>query len=96
MAGHNVIASVREKIGRLIAENQKLREECGRTLRRSEKLRADNRRLNEQVAELEKRISLLELRNAMAGSEDDRKRAMARVNRLMREIDRCIALMNRA
>lgn len=96
MAGQSVIASVKEKIGRLIAENQKLREECDRVSRRSEKLRADNRRLSERVAELEKRISLLELRDAMTGSEENKKRAVVRVNRLMREIDKCIALMNRA
>ena len=96
MAGSEVILSVKEKIERLIADNQRLRRECDDALRRNGKLRADNRKLKLQAAEMEKRISLLELRAAITGSETDKKRAVARVNRLMREIDKCIALVNKA
>lgn len=51
-------------------------------------------KLKQTVAELERRIGVLELKEGLTGGTDS-KRAQARINRLMREIDRCIALMNR-
>ena len=73
-----------EENDRLFAENREL------ALRR-ERLAAENRELKQTVAELERRI---ELKEGLTGGTDSR-RAQARINRLMREIDRCIALMNR-
>ena len=60
-----------------------------------DKLQAQNRELTNRLAEAERRISSLELSEGLAGNSADRKQAKARVNRLMREIDRCIALLNK-
>ena len=68
-----------EENDRLFAENREL---------------ALRRELKQTVAELERRIGVLELKEGLTGGTDSR-RAQARINRLMREIDRCIALMNR-
>jgi hypothetical protein len=35
------------------------------------------------------------LRESMTGGSEDTKVAKARVNRLMREVDKCIALLNK-
>ena len=77
-----------EENDRLFAQNREL------SLRR-ERVAEENRELKRTVAELERRIGILELRGGLAGGGADSKRAQARINRLMREIDRCLALMNR-
>ncbi|MBP3356738.1 MAG: hypothetical protein J6K95_06240 [Rikenellaceae bacterium] len=94
MAKTLVIDAIREKVLKLIAENRKLNADYGKVCAQRDRLRAENRELQEQIAKLERRVSVLELSGGLAGGSMDRKRAKARVNRLMREIDRCIALIN--
>lgn len=95
MAESPIIETIREKIERIMAENRRLRQETRDLTRQRDKFKAGNRELTTRIAELEKRISVLELSRGIAGGSDDAKLAKARVNRLMREVDRCIALLNR-
>lgn len=90
-----VIDAIKAKIDRLVADNRKLRGEYAELSQQRDRLAADNRELTAKAAELEKRIQILELREGMAGGNGDTKAAKARVNRLMREVDRCIALLNK-
>lgn len=94
MAKNAVIDSLGEKVVRLIKENEKLVADNQALFSQKERLAADNRELKTTVASLEKRIGVLELKGGLVGGVDV-KRAQARINRLMREIDRCIALVNR-
>jgi hypothetical protein len=73
--------------GELVRENEKLGVQ-------NRKIREDNATLRGRVAELERRISTLELRGALAGVEGDHRRAQTRINQLMREVDKCIAMLN--
>ena len=95
MAEMPVIEALRAKIEWIIAENRRVRAESEKILRQDEKLREENRKQAARIAELEKRVMTLELGGGMAGKSDDKKAARARVNRLMREVDKCIALLNR-
>lgn len=95
MAKNAVIEALAEKVGRLIEENDRLVKENAMLSDKRGRLAAENRELKETIVALEKRIGVLELGNGLVGSSVDRKRAQARINKLMREIDRCIALMNR-
>ena len=94
MARNAVVESLAGKVGRLMEENDRLFAENRELALRRERLAAENRELKQTVAELERRIGVLELKEGLTGGTDSR-RAQARINRLMREIDRCIALMNR-
>lgn len=94
MSESPVVKSVREKVGQLIADNRKLREELRSVAQQNDKLKAGSRELEAEKARLEKRIAVLELKEGMTGTGDN-KLARARVNRLMREVDKCIALLNR-
>lgn len=95
MAKNDVIASLGSKIDRLIAENQRLSAENETLVQRKERLASENRELKQTVASQEKRIGILELGKGIAGEGMDAKKAQMRINRLMREIDRCIALVNK-
>ncbi len=95
MSESPVIKTIREKVQRLIADNRMLREECRRLGEQKDKLRVEKRELEAKIIRLEKRVEILELRESMEGNSENAKLARARVNRLMREVDKCIALLNR-
>lgn len=98
MAKQQVVNSLIEKVGRVIEENTRLQATATKALGERDKLRNENKELKARIDQLEARLKLLELGEGLAGganTEESRKRARAQVNRLMREIDGCIALMNR-
>ncbi len=110
MSGKAVIESIAGKVERLVGENRRLRGEIERLEIARGKLREENRRLAADSDSLKHRLAVKELAAGFAGGADpgstenggtgklDRhgvKIARARVNRLMREVDRCIALLNK-
>lgn len=68
------------------AENSGLKEEIGQ-------LRAREEDYRKQIAELEKKIDNLKLSGAFTGDAGGRKDAKESIDRLIREINRCISLM---
>ena len=83
MAAQEIIANLAVQVRRLMAEHAKLRGLC------------DRMKLQERVRSLEEELSCVRLAEGLAGGGRNRERARARVNRLVREVDRCIALLNR-
>lgn len=94
MSRSSIVESIKSKINRIINENIKIRGKYEDILAREVKLKEANRMLQESVISLQKRIGILELREGFAVGSEDKRLAKARVNRLMREIDKCIAMMN--
>ena len=94
MSNKAIIDAIAEKTARLMAENKKLRQDQKLAAQTNDKLKTENRSLKEQTSRLEKRIAKLELQEGLKAG-GDKKTARARVNRLMREVDKCIALMNK-
>lgn len=90
-----VIDAIRAKIDHLVADNRRLRGDYVKVVEQRDKAKAESRDLAEQIVRLEKRMKVLELRESMTGGSEDTKAARARVNRLMREVDKCIALLNK-
>ena len=58
-------------------------------------MRKENRDLQMQVKELGKELARVQLSQGLAGNAPDQSKAIARVNRLMREVDKCITLLNK-
>jgi regulator of replication initiation timing len=98
MARADIIESIEKKVARLVADNSRLRQERSKLLTTKERLRGENCQLAEKLAEAERKMAILELREGFAGETVDKtstRAARARVNRLMREVDRCLALLNK-
>ena len=98
MAKQQVVNSLIEKVGRVMEENTRLQASAAQAIGERDKLRSENRELKARIDQLEGRVRLLELGEGFTGganTKESRKRARAQINRLMREIDDCIALMNR-
>lgn len=98
MAKQEIVKSLAEKVQRVIEENNRLERQQAEMSADIQRLRNENRSLKERLDAAQKRASLLELGEGLVGGgaadSAARKRARAQINRLMREIDRCIALMN--
>ena len=98
MSGKALIESIAKGAEKLVADNRRLRSEVERLVIAREKLREENRLLAAEIAKLERRLTGRELAAGFVGEPTDRhgaKIARARVNRLMREVDKCIVLLNR-
>jgi hypothetical protein len=105
MSGKALIESIARGAERLIVENRRLRGEVERLEATRNRLREENRRLTAENAGFERRLAVKDLAAGFSGGGADHngvpgldrhnaKLARARVNRLMREVDRCIALLN--
>jgi hypothetical protein len=69
-------------------ENEQLKK---KSIELEEKLKLDENRLND----LEEKYSKLKISKALTASSNDVHDAKLKVNRMVREIDKCIALLNR-
>ena len=95
MTGKEAIASIRKQTERLISEHSKVVGQRDRLESECKTLRDENRSLREQVRRLESELTLAQVSSGLSGNENNRKKARARINRLMREVDRCIAIVSK-
>lgn len=95
MAKKSVIVNLDVQIKQLIANHQRLTELNRELSSERDKLKVANRTLQEQVKEFQNQISHLQLTESLTGESRDKNKAKARVNRLMREVDKCIELLSK-
>ncbi len=82
----------------LITDHRRLGDLCRSLQGERDLLIQEKRSLQEQVKSLEHQLSVLQLCEGLAtstaSSDKARSKARARVNRLMREVDKCITLLS--
>lgn len=93
MAEKDIIKLLRVEVERLIADHERVSRQCRELTKERDKLLGEKHRLEERVREQDTRIKSLELAEVMRGGDGNVERAKARVNNLLREVDRCIALI---
>jgi len=96
MAGKSVIESIETRVGRLIEEHGRLVKLCAELTSERDALRGELRADEERIRALNAELARMQLAEGLAGSGRNREKARARVNRLMREVDKCIALVEAA
>lgn len=91
---NQLVNQLSEKIKAIVSMLEKSEDERDR-------LQVEKNRLSEQVKlktiafeELERKCETLKLAKAILGSGENSHDAKIKVNRIMREIDKCIALLN--
>ncbi|MBP3432932.1 MAG: hypothetical protein J6K40_04300 [Alistipes sp.] len=95
MAEKDIIKRLSAQVERLIADHERIAAECRALVKERDRLQGEKHRLEERVREQETRLKSLELSEGMRGSSRDVERAKMRVNSLLREVDRCIAIMTK-
>lgn len=95
MAEKDIVKLLRAEVERLIADHERVSRQCRELTKERDNLLGQKHRLEERVREQDTRIKSLELAEVMRGGDGNVERAKARVNNLLREVDRCIALIKR-
>ncbi len=95
MADKSVITSIDACVRHLIDDHNRLSEICSELAAQRDALRAEKRALEERVKELDAEVAKMQLTEGLAGGGTNREKAKARVNQLMREVDKCIALLEK-
>jgi len=95
MAVKSIITELERRLSQLVDDHRKLAVLCGKVTAERDALKEEKRALEMKIRELDRELSKLQLADGLAGGNADKEKARARVNRLMREVDKCIALLNK-
>ena len=85
--------TLRQSIRRLIALYETEMSERARLESELEKAQMQNETCKEQITELKKEIDNLKLKQAFMADSADNTQARKKIDKLIKEIDRCISLM---
>ena len=88
-----MLEDVKQKIKQLISAYEKEKMERERLQTALQKAEEQNEIYKQQIIELERQIDNLKLTEAFMAGGADTAAAKKKINSLMKEIDRCIALM---
>jgi hypothetical protein len=90
-----LLREFKEKLEQMIGLHQKMKAEC-------QILKEEKKRLDEQInlltisnQDLSKKLEDLKFAKTLAGANEDSHEAKIKINRLVREIDKCISLLNK-
>lgn len=92
MTSKETIERLGGQVEKLMGEHRKVAAQRKQLADECKSLREENRSLREQIKRLDAELSLARLGDSLGGNAEDKKQARARINRLLREVDRCIAL----
>jgi hypothetical protein len=92
---NELLKHLRDRQLQLIAYHEKAKHERVELLAENQNLKDEITRQYEEVRELEERNKKLQLAEAFKGSSADTNDAKLKIGRIVREIDKCIALLNR-
>lgn len=90
---NEMLETVKEKITRLIAAYETEKMEREKLQAELEQTRTQNETYRKQIIELERQIDNLKLTKAFVADSSDNEQARKKIDKLMKEIDRCISLM---
>jgi chromosome segregation ATPase len=93
--GYEELVLLNRKIDDLVNNFNSLKEENRNLKTRNEALNSSLREREEEMKELEKKYDRVKLSGALLGEGENATEAKRRINELMREIDKCIALLDR-
>ena len=91
----DMICSLEEKINRVIQVAGKLGFKNRQLQQQIDELSGQLRAKNQEMEVLESKFQSLKLTKTMISSPEDIRNVKFQVNQMVREIDKCIALLNR-
>ncbi|MDR2292238.1 MAG: hypothetical protein LBE11_02030 [Prevotellaceae bacterium] len=89
-----MLAELKKKINRLISLYETTNSEKDTVIKEKAELQAIINEKNNKIKELEKRIETLQLVNTFKTGSLDQREAKQKVERIVREIEKCIAMLN--
>lgn len=90
-----IIASVKDKIKQLGDRNEALQKELDNAKASHSSLKEELADRDRKLAELAEKNKVLKMAKSLSGAEGDSSDTKHKINELVREIDKCIALLNK-
>ena len=90
----NLLIEFKQKVMQMIARHDLLKQEKDQLLGRIGGLEEIIRQLHQENYLLEQKYGNLKLAKMLVASDDENKDAKNKIHKLVREIDKCIALLN--
>lgn len=90
---HPQLSELRERVSSLIEAYRKLQDENDALKTEIEQVRAEVRRVHVEEDKLRKTNNALQVANAIGGSDEDKRKAKQRIDRMVNDIDKCLALL---
>ena len=92
---NNLLIEFKFKVKHLIAKHEKLKAEKDQQRLKIEDLEETIRRLHQEKSLLEQKYENVKFAKMLIASDDETKDAKNRIQKLVREVDKCIALLNK-
>ena len=93
--GYEELIILNRKLDELFNRYNNIRSELGNLRNVNEELKVDLQERNNRIKELELKYERIKLSGALLGEGENASEAKRKINDLVREIDRCVALLNR-
>ena len=92
----SLVEDIERKVSKLIKLYQSAQKEKEDILTENNKLKSDLSDKDESIKNLEEKIKLLRITKSVSTQDDERnKESRQKINEYVREIDKCIALLNK-
>lgn len=93
--GYEELIILNRKIDELLADHQRLKAEYQKINHANEELKTTILMRDEKIKELEIKYEKVKFTGALLGDEQNAGEAKKKLDDLVREIDKCVALLNR-
>tara|TARA_B100000073_G_C23249670_1_gene377719 strand:+ start:216 stop:497 length:282 start_codon:yes stop_codon:yes gene_type:complete len=90
-----IVDSLEVKIKQLISLYSKTKQEKQQAINEAEDLKKSLAEKQEVINSLEEKIKLIKMSKVVSSSNEDNKKTKQKINEYVREIDKCIALLNK-
>lgn len=92
------IEQITDKVKLLLKKQEQLQQDCANTKAENVELQALLKERNARVQELEEHLKILKLAKTVSGTEDgngeEKAELKRKINEFIKEIDKCVALLN--
>ena len=96
MACKSIISHIQAQAERVIAQHEKIEEQVATLTSERDALKAELRKQQEENMALKAELQRMQLAQSLGGNTADKAKSRARINQLLREVDKCIALLTKA
>lgn len=90
----NLITEFESRLKKLISRHKALQSENETLKAELERKQEDLMKAHKEILDLRNEYTLLQTAMGMGGSEEEREKSRQHLNKLVREIDKCLALLN--
>ena len=96
VACKSIISHIQAQAERVIEQHEMLEANLFAMTAERDALKVELRKQQEEIVALKAEVQRLRLAESLGGNTADKAKSRARVNQLLREVDKCIALLTKA